>query len=131
MVLRLLGWTAIAAIAILSLVPGQFRPHIGTSHYFEHFTAYCLTAGLLAFAYQGRLRAAVLFACLVIYAGALETAQLWVPGRLSQMSDFITSSFGSLVGILVVAVIRQVGRRIAIRSERLGETASRHKHLRK
>jgi hypothetical protein len=103
--LRLLGWTAILAIAVLSLVPGELRPHTGASGYFEHFTAYFLTAMVLTLAYRGRVAAVALFACLVIYAGALETGQLWIPGREARIADFATSSLGSLVGIAFTTLI--------------------------
>lgn len=111
MLLRLLGWTAIVAIAILSLVPGELRPHIGTPHYFDHFAAYCLTAAVLALAYRGRLSDFALFAWLTAYAGALETAQLWVPGRMAQISDFSAGLVGSLVGIVAINAVHWISRR--------------------
>ncbi len=37
---RILAWTSVLAIVILSVVPGHIRPHAGLPGRFEHFTAY-------------------------------------------------------------------------------------------
>jgi hypothetical protein len=109
--LRLLGWVGILGIAVASLVPGEFRPHTGISAHFEHFTAYCLTAAVLAQAYAGRVGGVTLIACLTIYAGALETAQLWIPGRHAAIFDFAFSSLGILTGIAFITLIERIYRR--------------------
>jgi len=51
---RLLGWLAVIVIAILSLVPGDIRPHTGAPGALEHLAAYLGTAGLLTFGYGGK-----------------------------------------------------------------------------
>jgi VanZ family protein len=109
--LRLLGWAGILGIAVVSLVPGEFRPHSGMSAHFEHFTAYGLTAAVLAQAYAGRVGAVTLLACLTIYAGVLESAQLWIPGRHAAISDFAVSSLGILTGIAFITLIERIFRR--------------------
>lgn len=109
---RLFSWAAIAGIAILSLVPGELRPQTGASHYFEHFFAYSIMAVALTLAYRDRIGAGGLLAGVVLYAGTLETLQLWVPGRASRISDFAVSSFGGLVGIGLVLLAQRVARRI-------------------
>jgi uncharacterized membrane protein YgdD (TMEM256/DUF423 family) len=108
---QLFSWAAIAGIAILSLVPGELRPQTGVSHYFEHFIAYSITAVALTLAYRDRIGALGLLVGIVLYAGTLETLQLWVPGRAARISDFGASSLGGLVGIGLVLLAQRMARR--------------------
>lgn len=108
-IFRWLAWIAVIALAVLSLVPGEFRPHVTTSHYIEHFAAYFLTSAVLALAYRGTIHSVLPIAVLlVIYAGLLETAQLWIPGRQARFTDFIASSLGVLAGILFLSFVRWI-----------------------
>src|SRR6187401_708414 len=99
---RLVQWLSYAAvlgIIILSLVPGSARPHTGAPGQGEHTIAYLLTAflfGLRGKSWPQLLRAGIF---LIAYAGILETAQVWVPGRTSQIGDFVASSIGILIGV--------------------------------
>jgi VanZ family protein len=77
-------------------------------HYVEHFAAYFLTSIVLIPAYQKTVRSLLLCIGLVIYAGLLETAQLWVPGRAARITDFIASSIGILAGITFVFFIQWI-----------------------
>jgi VanZ family protein len=99
---RLVQWLSYAAvlgIIVLSLVPGNARPHTGAPGQGEHTIAYLLTAflfGLRSASWPQLLRAGIfLLAC----AGILEIAQLWVSGRNSQIGDFVASSIGILIGM--------------------------------
>jgi len=66
----------------------------------EHFAAYAGAAFIAALGYQRRhLQIAAL---LVAYAGLLELAQLWVPGRHSQAVDFAFSVAGVMAGLAIV-----------------------------
>jgi hypothetical protein len=47
------GWLAVLIIAILSLVPGNLRPHTVLPGPLEHTLAYALTGAALAFGYRG------------------------------------------------------------------------------
>ncbi len=51
-VVRGLAWFGILAIVILSVVPSSLRPVTGLGHYFEHFAAFALVAGLFAVGYR-------------------------------------------------------------------------------
>ena len=109
-IFRWLAWIAVIAIAVLSLVPGEFRPHFTTSHFnIEHFAAYFLTSAAVALAYRGTTHSvlAIVF-FLVIYAGLLETAQLWIPGREARFTDFIASTLGILAGVLFLSFVRWI-----------------------
>jgi hypothetical protein len=108
---RLFSWAAISAIAILSLVPGELRPQTGASHYFEHFIAYSLAATALTLVYRDRIGPIGLLLGIVLYAGTLETVQLWVPGRAARLSDFGLSSLGGLAGISLALLAQRMARR--------------------
>jgi hypothetical protein len=103
--LRFGPWLAVLAIAILSLVPGELRPHTGLAGQSEHFLAYFLTGFLLS-VQPGDLRyRTVLAVALCTYSGVLETLQIWVPGRSAQLIDFAASSSGALSGMIVVTIL--------------------------
>jgi hypothetical protein len=92
------GWAAVGLIAILSLVPGELRPHRGVQGPFEHFTAYLLTALPLVVGYSRRLQPRWIALALIAYAACLETAQLWIPARVAAVIDFTAGSLGSIFG---------------------------------
>jgi VanZ family protein len=92
------GFLAIIIIAVLSLVPGSMRPHTGAPSQFEHVAAYVLAAGLLTVGYDNRRYPAVIALFLSIFSGALEIAQIQIPGRNAAVLDFVASSLGALIG---------------------------------
>ena len=103
---RVAGWAALAVIAVLSVVPGHLRPHVLGSNKLEHFCAYLLATLLLLVGHSGRRALLYIAMSLPIYAGALEIAQLWIPGRGARLADFASSSFGAWVAIAAVSVAR-------------------------
>jgi len=103
-IVQLAAWGAVVTIGVLSLVPGELRPHTGASGYLEHVAAYSITATLLSLGYPRR-SSIVIIASLSIYAASLEIAQLYVPGRGASVSDWIAGSFGSLIGAVVATFI--------------------------
>ena len=73
---RIAGWGCVAAIVVLSLVPGVARPDTGVGQ-INHMIAYCGTADLLGLGHpaaKSRLRAV---AMLTLLAAVLEVLQLW------------------------------------------------------
>jgi hypothetical protein len=94
--IRLSRLFAILLIGILSVVPGQLRPHLLASGQLEHFGAYCVAGFILGFGYFGRLSLLTIAVGLSIYSGILEIAQLCIPGRGSRLIDCFTSSAGRL-----------------------------------
>ena len=105
--LQLAAWGAIVTIAVLSLVPGELRPHTGASGYLEHVAAYIITATLLSLVYS-RCSWIVIVAPLSIYAASLEIAQLYVPGRDASIFDWVAGSLGSLIGAIFVTLIQRL-----------------------
>jgi VanZ family protein len=104
---RTAGWVGLAAIAVLSLLPGSERPKnaLGLPGQHEHLLAYILTAGAFALGYRKTTTRAALLALLVICAALLETAQIWVPGRTAKLIDFGAGSIGAGLGLLAAAAI--------------------------
>jgi hypothetical protein len=98
MLARLIGWLAVIAIGVLSLVPGDMRPHTGAPGAFEHVVAYFGTAGLLTFGYGERRTAIAIALSLPLYSAAFEIAQSQIPGRHAAFSDFVASTIGVIVG---------------------------------
>jgi hypothetical protein len=102
------SWLGVLVIAILSLVPGNLRPHTVLPGPLEHTLAYALTGAALAFGYRGmdfRLL------CLVgLSAGSvvLEILQAFVPGRSPSALDAVASSSGAALGMLLGAVLSKL-----------------------
>lgn len=103
---RLLLWSGVAAIVLLSLAPGSERPHTGFSGKFEHFVAYAVVGGLAVLAYGGQ-RGRILFVwCAMTAASALlELGQMYVPGRNAGVLDLLASSSGALAGLLFALLV--------------------------
>lgn len=99
-----------AAIVALSLVPGDFRPHIGSSNHIEHFAAYFATVLLLARGYFETPRFIVIALSLTVLAAVLEIAQLWVPGRMGRVTDFAGGILGIWIGIAGATFVRRARR---------------------
>ena len=105
---RIGGWSLAAAIVVLSLVPATLRPETGLPHNFEHFAIYWATG--LAFA-LGYALTPLLASVLVIFSGAVEILQLFVPGRHARLTDFIVDALASLIGLLTVLLVAHVRNR--------------------
>jgi VanZ family protein len=111
---RLIGSLAIVAIAVLSLVPGNMRPHTSAPPRLEHIAAYLLTAGLLSYGYGNHRNPAIIALCLSFYSAALEIAQIYVPGRHADLMDVAAGSTGAFIGsALAWIVLRTSGSDVA------------------
>jgi len=109
---RTAAWCAIAAIAVLSLLPADEVAPIRTSlgGHFEHVAAYALTSLIAALAYidHSRLKITV---SLILYAAVLEYLQRFSPGRLSSLVDLMFSSTGVMLGMVAFQALRQLRER--------------------
>jgi hypothetical protein len=100
-IFRLVTWVLFVAIVAMTLGPVSLRPHIYFSPYLDRFAAYAVFGIFFAQSYPQR-RFWLLGAFLVIIAaGALETAQLFVPGRDAHLSDFLFKAFGATIGLIM------------------------------
>ena len=105
---RPLAWACVVVIAVLSLVPGDARPHTGLPGRGEHFIAYVGTGFLFALGYSElRLRMLALIR-LAIASGAFEVLQNFVPGRSPSPFDSLASTCGAAFGLLLGAILSAV-----------------------
>jgi VanZ family protein len=111
---KMAGALTVVAFAVLSLVPGELRPHSGVPGPLEHAAAYALASGLLLIGYHKHTQPYVIVLSLSLYAAILEIAQIWVPGRNPQFIDFAASSAGALIGAALAWIgLRATKRRLA------------------
>jgi hypothetical protein len=108
MIFRVCGWAAVAAIAILSLVPGDLRPHLLSVSQLEHFAAYLVAGAVLIMGYSGVRPAVTIASALPIYAAILELLQLWVPGRSARLIDVVAGSLGAWAGVALILVAHSI-----------------------
>ena len=94
---RITAWLLALAILVLSVGPLWLRPQTGIPHTFEHFGIFAPTAFIFGVAYARRY--SVIAIGLVIFAGAIETLQLFVPGRHARLSDFVVDVLAFFYGI--------------------------------
>jgi VanZ family protein len=108
--LRTIAWSVLLAIVVLSVVPGDLRPHVLSDKHFEHLDAYVVSGVLFALGYR-QLRFAILFGMLLtICAAALELVQLGIIGRTSSLSDFLASSAGAWIGLAAGNLLTRLHR---------------------
>ena len=96
------AWFLAFLVTALSLVPPGFRPESGTPHHFEHFAIFCATGAAFGLGYSSNPRR--LAAALVLFAGAIESAQIFVPGRHARLTDFIVDALAACVGVALSAL---------------------------
>jgi VanZ family protein len=107
MLVRTGAWLAALIITVISIVPGNMQPDVMPDELYEHFVAYFITGSFLAIGYSRPTQLVSSGILLVICAGALEIIQLWIPGRTSSAVDFVTSSFGAWMGLILIGVLRR------------------------
>jgi hypothetical protein len=94
-IVRLAAWGAVVVIAVLTLVPIEWRPHTGAPGHLEQAAATLFSLG------YPRLSLIIIIALFLIYAATLEIAQHYIPSRHASVSDWIAKSFGALIGVFV------------------------------
>ena len=99
--IRSVAWCLAAAIIALSVVPPGLRPETGAPHHFEHFIIFAVTG--LAFGLSYR-RHSLVAPLLVVFSGAVEVAQLLVPGRHARVGDFVVDALAACCGLLAATL---------------------------
>jgi VanZ family protein len=97
--IRVTGTACLFLLAILSLTPGDILVRSPAPRSFEHILAYAGTGLLMSLGYP-KISATAMICSLAAYAGVLEAAQMFVPGRSAQVAGFVASAFGAGVGVL-------------------------------
>lgn len=90
----------IIALAVVSLLPADSLQRTELGGHGEHLLAYTGVGALLGIGGSRRTWLPLLLA-LISYAGLLEGLQLLVPGRNSQIGDFLYSAIGVVLGLLL------------------------------
>lgn len=95
---RLAACICVVALVVLSWLPKEMEARTGLPGQLEHMAAYAGTALFIALGFDRRAR---LLTGLIALAGMLEIGQIWIPGRTSQVIDFVASSAGAVIGMAV------------------------------
>jgi VanZ family protein len=100
---QIVAWLLLIAISLLSLVPPWLRPVTDAPHNIEHFGIFLLTSFAFGIGYPRRY----LFQSIALigFAGLIEIAQYWAPGRHARLSDFIVDALAVCVGIALAWLI--------------------------
>jgi VanZ family protein len=100
---RIAAWLLTVAIIILSLAPPSLRPETDVPHNLEHFAIFFAMG--VAFGAGYSRRPILVTVMLVIFAGAIELAQVVVPGRHARLSDFIIDALAACVGAAMASLV--------------------------
>src|SRR5271166_911790 len=93
---RTLTWLSTLAIVTLSVVPASLRPITTVPHKLEHFAIFVMWGLAFGLGYSMNLIYQLVWA--VLFAGAVEFAQIWVPGRHARISDLVVDAEAACVG---------------------------------
>jgi VanZ family protein len=88
----------IVILALAALLPADIVIRSELPAKLEHFVAYSGTAVICGFAYSKRPHLIGRYLLLVLWAGGLEAAQMFSPGRHASASDFTVSTLGIICG---------------------------------
>lgn len=111
--LRGAALACVVALAVLSLVPGDLRPHVFHDGNLEHLVAYAGTAFLLTLGF-GRRTAWMNLSWLSAASAVFELLQIWIPGRTPSLDNWVASSTGAMIGTLAaIWTARLLARRLA------------------
>lgn len=104
--MRLAALLALGAVAYVSLVPAERSPpRTDLPEWLEHFLAYAVASGFMAFAFRGRLRARTVALVMTAYAAALESGQFLSPGRAPDLAEFLAGAGGAVAGTAGAALL--------------------------
>jgi VanZ family protein len=99
---RTLTWLSTLTIVVLSLVPPSLRPITPLPHRHEHFAIFMIWGMAFGLGYLINLAYELIWA--VLFAGAIEFAQYWVPGRHARISDLVVDAVAACVGVLCARI---------------------------
>ncbi len=106
-IFQIAAWFLALLIILLSLVPPLLRPITGFPHNLEHLLIFLAIGVFFVIGYPRN----PLVHCigLVIFAGLVEMAQFWDPGRHARMSDFIVDALAALIGVALAWLVLRFG----------------------
>lgn len=103
---QIIGWLCLLAIVTLSLVSPSLRPVTRLPHDLEHAGIFLIMGLALGLGYPGRI--AMRMAIVVAFAGAVEIAQLFAPGRHARLIDFAVDAAAACIGGALAAIALRV-----------------------
>jgi hypothetical protein len=106
--LRLIAWSLLAAIVLLSVIPAAVRPGTG-SHNVEHIAAFLVTGLAFGWSYSNSWGVAIK---LGTFAAVVEAVQIIVPGRHARLGDLIMDVAGVFAGVFLASTSRAFSRLI-------------------
>lgn len=95
-------WIFLVAIVFLSLVSPSLRPVTILPHNLEHAGIFALAGLAVGLGYPHHTWRNMI--ALTIFAGAIELAQLFAPGRHARWIDFAVDAFAACLGVAVAAL---------------------------
>ena len=104
---RALAWLCVFAITVLSLLPGEERPHTGLPGRLEHAMAYAGTSFLFWFGYSDPRHRLLIWIGLAIASGLFEALQNFIPGRSPSILDALASTLGLTFGFMGAALLHR------------------------
>lgn len=98
---------------IATSIPAQSVPSFGVGDKLEHFSAYCILAGLLHLAlsiqdkslFSKRYAALLTVAIIMIYGVLDELHQMLIPGRSAEFLDWAADGIGAICGVLIISFL--------------------------
>lgn len=114
---RPLAWISLLAIALLSLVPGDLRPHTLLPGQAEHFIAYAGAGFLLALGYRSSRERWAGWLGMTGASIVFEFLQSFSPGRSPRVVDALASIAGLSLGLVLGAWALR-NRRVVTRETR-------------
>ena len=95
---QLFAVVALTAVVVLTVVPAAERPVTGFGQNLEHFLCFAVVGALTALAFEMPLK--FLLPASILFALALELAQIPLPTRHARLLDFIVDALGIGIGVL-------------------------------
>lgn len=95
-------WIFLAAIVFLSLASPSLRPVTMLPHNLEHAGIFALAGLAVGLGYPKHLLRNMI--ALTVFAGAIELAQLFAPGRHARWIDFAVDAFAACLGVGLAAL---------------------------
>lgn len=106
--LRAAAWLLIAVVVALSLLPPEFRPVSGAPHDAEHFAIFAFTGLIVGLGYRSYHPYQA--AALIAFTGAVEIAQVWIPGRHARLEDFVVDASAACIGVAMAWLALRAAR---------------------
>jgi VanZ family protein len=91
------AWLLALTIIVLSLGAPSMRLTTAAGHALDHLLIFLATSVAFALGYPRRCW--LLAIALLVFAAAIEIAQIWVPGRHARLSDFLIDATVSCLGV--------------------------------